>query len=159
MPYLIKMESWYIKGLMENDKLAVPDCFAQYLISQRITEKQDGKIETIGHMTMCARRFQKDKPEYVTDYIQAIGYALPECCTCCRELTSFRKSIQVDFAKTKRSKEQVRVWISEQVRKGCRNFNYDPNYKDRSTMVANQNAPEFGNYNPNQFIEPEENIF
>jgi hypothetical protein len=140
---------------MENDKLAIPDCFAQYLTSQRITEKQDDKYETIGHMTVCLRRFQKDKPGYITDYIQALGYALPECRTCCRELTSFRKSIAVDFSKTKRTKEQIRIWISEQVRKGCRNFAYDPHYKDRCEMLPNPATPVFGDYTPDAYIEPE----
>lgn len=137
--------------------IASVNCYDQYLIRQSITEKQGDIQETIGHMTVCARKFLAQKPLYITDFLQALSFALPECKTCVRELTSFRKSIMVDFTKTKRTKEQIHAWISEQVRKGCHDFTYDPNYKDNSEMLPNPTVPSFGDYNPDQFIEPAQN--
>lgn len=134
--------------------MASVTCYDQYLICQRITEKHGNIHETIGHMTVCARKFQAQKPPYITDFLQALSFALPECKTCVRELTSFRKSIKVDFTKTKRTKEQVREWISGQARRGCRDFFYDPQYTDKSEMIPNPAAPTFGEYNPDKFTEP-----
>ena len=130
------------------------NCYDQFLIQQRITERQGPIAETIGHLTMCARRFLSPKPDYVVDFMQTLSHSLPDCATCCRELTSFRKSIKVDFTKTKRTKEQVREWISGQVRRGCRDFFYDPQYTDKSDMLPNPAAPTFGDYNPDQYTEP-----
>ena len=136
--------------------IAPVKCYDQYLFCQHITEKQGDIHETIGHITICTRRFQKQKPLYITDFMQSLSFALPECLTCVRELTSFRKSIMVDFKKTKRTKEQVREWISGQVRRGCHDFFYDPQYTDKSEMLPNPAAPTFGVYNPDQFTEPKE---
>lgn len=150
---------------MENEN-KTPDlnCYSQHLNCQAITEKIGDTIETIGHMTVCARRFLKPlpkEPAYLEslDFVARLNYQTPDCATCCRELTSFRRSIQVDFKKTKRTKEQIREWISGQVRRGCRDFCYDPKYIDRSPMLPNPAVPGLDEYNPDAHIEPEEKVF
>ena len=146
---------------MEKETTEIPSCYAAHIYGQPISEKQNGITVTIGHMTVCARRFIKElpkEPAYAEslDFMARLNYSLPECKTCCRELTSFRKSIQVDFSKTKRTKEQIREWISGQVRRGCRDFTYDPGYKDTSPMLPNPTVPGFGDYNPDLHIEGKE---
>ena len=133
------------------------NCYDQFLITQYITERQNGVMDRIGSLVMCYRRFLKDKPEYIVDFMQTLGYRLPECHNCCRELASFRKSIRMDWPKTTLTKEAAREWISTQVRKGCSNFQYGVEDTPNRELAPMPGVPLF--YNPDKFIEPEEQSF
>jgi len=134
------------------------NCYDGYLYTQAITVSTPGGTrDAIGHMVVCARRFQREKPSHIEDYIQALTYRLPECGACCRELTSFRKSITVDFKKTPITRPKMREILSTRIREGCRDFWLNSGIKSNTPPAPMPGIPLFGGeYNPDAYIEPQE---
>jgi hypothetical protein len=109
-------------------------------------------------MTMCARRFNREKPHFITDPLQAMSYSLPECKACVKELTSFRKDISIDFTRTKITKAEAREWISAMIRSRSFDFQYAPNWRKAVSvkdMAPAPDKPRFGAYQPSPEEETE----
>lgn len=115
----------------EHTQEGALQCYSQHLFRERIRREINGKMETVGRLTVCARRFMREKPAYINDPIQSIDYSLPDCKKCVRELTSFRDSITINLDMAGISRNEAREWLSAVIRSGCRDFTYSTDWRKR----------------------------